>query len=105
MKKFDINAIKASVVSYFENHFHKISADSLEWLAIIIIHCATIPTLLAMVTALSDRAPSLDVVLFAWGGLVLLFFRAILLKNSLNIITNGMGFITQAVIMAFILFK
>lgn len=105
MKTFDINAIKASVVNYFENHFYKISADSLEWLAIIIIHCATIPTLLAMVTALSDRAPSIDVVLFAWGGLVLLFFRAILLKNSLNIITNGLGFITQAVIMAFILFK
>jgi hypothetical protein len=105
MKTFDINAVKASVVSYFEEHFYKISADTLEWLAIIIIHCATIPTLLAMMTALSDRAPTIDVVLFAWGGLVLMFMRAILLKNSLNIITNGFGFITQAVIMAFILFK
>ena len=102
---FDINAVRDSISNFFEEHFKKISADTLEWLAIIVIHCATIPTLLAMMTALSDRSPTIDVVLFAWGGLVLMFFRAILLKNSLNIITNGLGFITQAVIMAFILFK
>jgi hypothetical protein len=103
--KFDINAVRETVSAFFENHFQKISADTLEWLSILVIHCATIPTLLAIMTGLSDRTPSIDVVLFAWGGLVLLFARAILLKNSLNIITNGLGFIAQAVIMAFILFK
>ena len=90
---------------FLREHLHKISADTLGWLAAIVIHCATIPTLLALMTGLSDRTPTLDVVLFAWAGLVLLFARAIILKNSLNIITNGAGFITQAVIMAFILFK
>jgi hypothetical protein len=103
--KFSIDTIKASVQQFFVDHFYKISADSLEWLAVVVIHCATIPTLLALMTGLSDHTPPLDVVLFAWGGLVLLFARAILLKNSLNIITNGAGFITQAVIMAFILFR
>lgn len=103
--KFNLNTVKESVQAFFENHFYKISADTLEWLSIIVIHCATIPTLLALMTGLSDRTPTLDVVLFAWAGLVLLFARAIILKNSLNIITNGAGFITQAVIMAFILFK
>lgn len=103
--KFDINAVRETVAAFFVNHFQKISADTLEWLSILVIHCATIPTLLAIMTGLSDRTPSIDVILFAWGGLVLLFARAILLKNSLNIITNGLGFIAQAVIMAFILFK
>ncbi len=103
--KIDINAVRESVSTFFEDNFKKISADTLEWLSILVIHCATIPTLLAIMTGLSDRTPSIDVVLFAWGGLVLLFARAILLKNSLNIITNGLGFIAQAVIMAFILFK
>lgn len=103
--KIDFDSFKNGVVKFFADHFYKISADTLEWLSIIVIHCATIPTLLAMMTALSDKTPGLDVVLFAWGGLVLLFARAILLKNSLNIITNGAGFITQAVIMAFILFR
>lgn len=103
--KINLNDIKMSVVKFFADHFYKISADTLEWLSIIVVHCATIPTLLAMLSGLSDRTPGIDVVMFAWGGLVLLFGRAILLKNSLNIITNGVGFITQAVIMAFILFR
>lgn len=105
MAKIDLNRVKDSVVNFFTGHFQKISADTLEWLSIIVIHCATIPTLLAMMTALSDRTPGIDVVLFAWGGLVLLFCRAILLRNRLNIVTNGFGFIAQAVIMAIILFK
>jgi hypothetical protein len=40
-----------------------------------------------------------------WTGLVLLFFRAVVLRDMLNIITVGLGFIIQAVIMAMILFK
>jgi hypothetical protein len=44
-------------------------------------------------------------VLFAWAGLVLMFGRAVVLKDSLNIITIGMGFMVQAGIMAAILFK
>jgi len=83
----------------------KISAETLGWLAAIVIHAATIPTLLALMTGLSDRTPNLDIVLFAWTGLVLLFFRAVVLKDLLNIITIGLGFIVQAVLMALILFK
>lgn len=98
-------SVREYLQNFLEEHLGKISADTLEWLSIIVIHSATIPTLLSIMTGLSDRTPTLDVVLFAWGGLVLLFARAIILKNSLNIITNGAGFITQAVIMAFILFK
>jgi hypothetical protein len=74
-------------------------------LAVVVIHCATIPTLLALLTGLSDTVPNLDIVLFMWAGLVLLFFRAVVLKDMLNIITVGLGFIVQAVIMAMILFK
>jgi hypothetical protein len=47
----------------------------------------------------------LDIVLFAWAGLVLMFLRAVVLKDLLNIITIGLGFIVQAVLMALILFK
>jgi hypothetical protein len=40
-----------------------------------------------------------------WAGLSLLFARAVVLKDMLNIVTIGAGFIIQAVIMAMILFK
>jgi hypothetical protein len=56
-------------------------------------------------TGLSDHVPSLDVVAFLWAGLVMLFLRAIVLKDTLNIITIGVGFIVQAALMALILFR
>jgi hypothetical protein len=56
-------------------------------------------------TGLSDRTPNLDIVLFLWAGLVLLFLRAVVLKDMLNIITIGVGFMVQAALMALILFK
>ena len=94
-----------AIRNFLSTTFTKISAETLGWLAAIVIHAATIPTLLALMTGLSDRTPNLDVVLFAWAGLVLLFFRAVILKDILNIVTIGTGFIIQAVLMALILFK
>ena len=91
--------------TWLEQHLPKVSADTLGWLAVVLIHSATIPTLLALLTGLSDNVPNLDIVLFMWAGLVLLFMRAVVLRDILNIITIGMGFITQAVLMAMILFK
>jgi hypothetical protein len=64
-----------------------------------------VPSLLALMTGLSDHVPSLDVVSFLWAGLVMLFLRAIVLKDTLNIITIGVGFIVQAALMALILFR
>ena len=105
MIKIDINNLRLSITKFLSDHFDKISAETLEWLAIVSLHCATVPTLLALLASLSDRTPSLDVVMFVWTGLVLLFARAIVLKNTINIITNGAGFITQATVMAMILFR
>jgi hypothetical protein len=91
--------------TWLEQHLPKVSAETLGWLAVVVIHCATIPTLLALLTGLSDTVPNLDIVLFMWTGLVLLFFRAVVMRDMLNIITVGLGFIVQATIMAMILFK
>jgi len=91
--------------TFLSDSLAKISADTLGWLSAIVLHAATVPTLLALLSGLSDHTPSLDVVLFLWAGLALLFLRAIVLKDVLNIITIGTGFIVQAVLMALILFK
>jgi len=102
---FTLAKLKFNFIKFFQESFGKISAETLGWLATIVIHCATIPSLLALLTGLSDRTPSLDVILFMWAGLALLFGRAIILKDMLGIITIGAGFIAQATIMAMILFK
>jgi hypothetical protein len=96
---------KEKANAWLNNNLPRVSADTLGWLAVILIHCATIPTLLALLTGLSDNVPNLDIVLFMWAGLVLLFVRSVVLRDTLNIITIGTGFIVQAVIMAMILFK
>jgi hypothetical protein len=104
-KKINFDRIKQSVVEFFSTHFSKISAETMGWLAAIALHAATVPTLLALLTGLTDTTPSVDVVLFMWLGLVLLFGRAVILKDLLNIVTIGIGFVVQAVLMALILFK
>jgi hypothetical protein len=103
--KINFDRIKQSVVEFFSTHFGKISAETLGWLAAIALHAATVPTLLALLTGLTDTTPSVDVVLFMWLGLVLLFGRAVILKDLLNIVTIGLGFVIQATLMALILFK
>jgi len=103
--KIDFEKIKGSVVEFFSTHFSKISAETMGWLAAIALHAATVPTLLALLTGLTDSTPSVDVVMFLWLGLVLLFGRAVLLKDMLNIVTIGFGFVIQSSLMALILFK
>lgn len=103
--KIDFEKIKQNVVEFFSTHFSKISAETLGWLAAIAIHAATIPTLLAILTGLTDKTPNVDIIMFMWLGLVLLFGRAIILRDLLNITTIGLGFVVQSVLMALILFK
>ena len=98
------NAVERAL-HFVTTHIPKISADTLEWLTIVVLHCVTVPTMLALMAGLTDKTPSLDIVLFVWGGLVLMFARSILLKNRMNIVTNGAGFIAQSVMMALVLFK
>ena len=104
-KNIDFDKIKTHVVEFFVTHFSKISAETLGWLAAIALHAATIPTLLALLTGLTDTTPSVDIVMFMWLGLVFLFGRAVILRDLLNIVTIALGFVIQAVLMALILFK
>lgn len=93
------------VFDFIRNKLGKVSADTLGWLANIALHCATIPSLLALMTGVTDKAPNVDIVLMLWASLGLLFFRAVLLKDLLNIVTIGVGFMLQAMALVLIFFK
>ena len=82
-----------------------ISAETFGWLAILVLHAATIPSLLAVMSGLTDKLPGVDLVLLVWSGLTLLFVKAAVQKDMLNVVTIGGGFIVQAVMMALIFFK
>jgi hypothetical protein len=100
-----INNTYEYVLEFFKNKLGKISAETLGWLANISLHCATIPSLFALMTGVTDKAPSVDIVLMLWASLGLLFFRAVVLKDLLNIVTIGVGFMLQAMALVLIFFK
>ena len=93
------------IADFIRNKLGKVSADTLGWLANIALHCATIPSLLALMTGITDKTPSVDLVLMLWASLGLLFFRAVVLKDLLNIVTIGVGFMLQAMALVLIFFK
>jgi len=110
----NVTKIKTTVIGFFDfnlwmkavkEHAPKISAETLGWLAGILMHLATIPTLAAILTGLTEKMPPVDLVLFAWGGLFLLFCKATIQKDVLNIVTIGFGFFIQAALLALIVFK
>lgn len=91
--------------SYVVEKVSHISAETFGWVANLVLHAATIPSLLALMSGLTDHNPPVDLVLLVWGGLGLLFIKAAIQKDMLNVITIGLGFIAQAVMMALIFFK
>jgi hypothetical protein len=101
VKDFDITKFK----DFIQNKFSQVSAETLGWMAAIVLHASTIPSLLAVMSGLTDRMPSVDLVLLVWTGLTLLFIKAAVQKDMLNIVTIGLGFIIQAAMMALIFFK
>lgn len=82
-----------------------LSADMIGWIAVLFIHGATIPPVIGLLLGVSDRLPSIDVVLFLWTGLVLMFARSLIIKDMLNVITIGIGFMVQATLLGFLVFK
>jgi hypothetical protein len=101
IKMADIADIKAAVLSATS----KISSEAVGWISVLVLHAATIPTLLAVMSGLTDRMPPVDIVLMIWTALTLLFVKAAVQKDMLNIITIALGFVVQAVLMALIFFK
>jgi hypothetical protein len=90
---------------YLLGRIKKVTADALAWLASITLHCSTIPTLLAIMSGLSDKPMPTDIILFVYAALVLLFCTAVITRNLLNMITIALGFVVQSVLMSLILFK
>ncbi len=90
---------------FFKTKISHISAETFGWLAAIVLHASTLPSMLAVMSGLTDRLPAVDLVLLVWTGLALMFVKAAVQKDMLNVVTIGFGFIIQAMFMALIFFK
>ena len=98
---FNVDTFK----EFINVNLQKVSSETIGWLAVLFLHGATIPPVLGLLFGISDRLPSIDVVLFLWSGLVLLFVRALVNKDMLNIITIGTGFVIHAGLLGLLVFR
>jgi hypothetical protein len=107
--KFSPKTFVQELVEYSYNfvkeHLGHISAHTLGWITIILLHFSSIPTLIAVLLAQSDKLPPVDLMIFVWAALTTLFFKSLIEKNFLYLATICMGFLAQTVIMGLILFK
>jgi hypothetical protein len=101
-KVFDL--VKNSWLNFKES-IARVSSDSVEWVGVLALHGATVPTLLGLMTGITDTTPPIDIVLILWAALTMFFIKAVIKKDLLNILTIGLGFIGQATVMALIFFK
>jgi len=99
--KNNLKSWQATVLTQL-NH---ITADTLAFIAVLLIHSATIPTLVAVLTGLTDKMPTVDLVLLTWAGLVAMMLQSIVQKKLVITITIALGFVVQATFLALIFFK
>jgi uncharacterized protein with PQ loop repeat len=92
-------------VETIKEHAPRLSAEAMGWIAVVLLHLATIPTMVAVLTGLTEKMPPVDMVLFSWIGLLCFFIKATIQRDLLNIITIGLGFFIQASLLALIVFK
>ena len=93
--------VKIPLIEYLKS----LSSETVGWLAVLFIHGTTIPSILGLLLGVSDKLPSIDVVAFLWGSLVLLFIKALINKDTLNIVTISVGFMIQAALLGLLVFK
>lgn len=98
-----LNLIKEKLLQFVDG-FSKTSADTIAWISIICIMASTIPGFFAVMAHATDRMPPLDITLMVWGGLLLYFLRSAILKDILMLVTIGLGFAVQAILLGLIFF-
>ena len=74
------------------------------WLAMVMLHSNTIPTTVGKILGYNSTMPPLSMVLLTWAGLALYLWRAVYQKDMLYIVSNGIGFMLNSVLLAIIVF-
>ena len=98
-----LTAMKESMTQYFQN-MTQATAETFSWLCIVVLNLATVPSFIAVMSGLTSRMPPLDIVVLMWGALLLYFIRSAILKDMLMVVTIGVGFAIQAIMLGFIFF-
>jgi hypothetical protein len=75
------------------------------WAGMVSIQSATLPVTYNVLVGNTTNLPPISMVVMVWLGLILYLIRAIIQKDMLHITSNSIGFFTQSLLMALIVFK
>lgn len=100
-----INSTKNFFITFFRDHLATISSRTFDWIAGMFLHIATIPSYVAVMKGITDKLPNIDIVMFVWAALALMFVRSVIRHDVLNTVTIAGGFMLQAMFLALILFR
>lgn len=74
------------------------------WLGMILVQCATVPTAVSNIMGWSNQLPPLSMVLLVWVGLSCYFVRAYAQRDKLYMVSNGVGFVLNTILLALIVY-
>jgi len=74
------------------------------WLAMVMLHSNTVPTMVGKIAGYNTTMPPLSMVLLTWVGLALYLWRAVYQKDMLYIVSNGIGFALNSILLAILVF-
>jgi hypothetical protein len=93
------------VRGWLQEHAPALTSNTLLWIAVVLIHAATLPSLISVMMAWTAEMPQLDIVLLTWLGLAAIFLQSLITRNTLITVTVSVGFMLQATFMALIFFR
>lgn len=83
----------------------QLSVNGLTWLGILVGHAVFVPTCLALLTEMTDKTPSLDIIILVQTFLLLSFFRSVAARDTVATVLHALGWFTQALLLSLIIFK
>lgn len=81
--------------------FEKLS-EAGGWVGMCLIHGATLPVTISLILGWSNHYPPISMILLVWTGLALFFLRALARRDRLYLVSNGVGFAFQSVLLGLI---
>lgn len=79
--------------------------NTIGWVGMLLVQCASFPALYELLVLGQAELPPLSMVLMLQAGLALYFWRAILQKDVVYLVSNGLGFCIQTTLFCLIIFK
>lgn len=100
-----LNSVDHAVKIFMREYLPKISSQTLGFISIVLCHLASVPTLIAVLMNETDKFPPVDVIMFVWSSLIVMFIKSLIDRNFLYMATICLGFVAQSLLMGLILFK